>query len=52
MSHLLSIFALSALCAGWVAVQLLAKKLGTKNHIDNAGDCCGGCSCSNGCKKS
>jgi hypothetical protein len=35
--------ALAILAAGWMVVQLLAKKTGTKNHIDNPGSCCGGC---------
>lgn len=33
------------LAAGWAAVQVLARKLGTKNHIDNAGSCGNGCAC-------
>jgi hypothetical protein len=45
MHYLLPILALTALCAGWMGVQLLAKRLGTKNHIDRkASDgCCGQC---------
>ncbi|MEZ4955797.1 MAG: hypothetical protein R2825_19720 [Saprospiraceae bacterium] len=45
LSHLLPIFALSLLCAGWVAVQFLAKKMGTKNHFDHGAESCGKCSC-------
>ena len=43
----------SALAAGWVVVQLIAKKMGTKNHMDNAGSCGNGCSCQGGeaCEK-
>jgi hypothetical protein len=43
ISHILPILALAALAAGWAAVQLLARKLGTKNHIEHGKDCCGGC---------
>ena len=39
------ILILAGLTAGWVAVQLLARKMGTKNHIDNAGACGNGCTC-------
>lgn len=35
--------ALALLCAAWMAVQLLAKKQQTKNHIDHGGGCCGAC---------
>lgn len=34
---------MAGLCAGWVAVQLLAKHQGTKNHFDHAHTCCGLC---------
>jgi len=47
-SFILPILGLTALCAGWVAVQILAKHLGTKNHIDNAGSCGNGCNCGGG----
>ena len=40
---LFPVFAMAFLAAGWMAIQLLAKKSGTKNHIDNGGSCCGGC---------
>ncbi|HLG35118.1 MAG TPA: hypothetical protein VI757_09580 [Bacteroidia bacterium] len=45
------IFAMAFLAAGWMAVQLLAKKSGTKNHIDNLGSCCGGCERKEDCDK-
>jgi hypothetical protein len=41
--YLIPILALTFLAAGWAAVQLLARKMKTKNHIDNAGGCCGSC---------
>lgn len=41
------VLALTALCAGWVGVQLLAKRLGTKNHIDRPPGC-GNCNCHGG----
>jgi hypothetical protein len=46
MQSILPIIALAALCAGWVAVQLLAKKMKTKNHFDDLdGSTCGSCTC-------
>ncbi|MBE2246562.1 MAG: hypothetical protein IAE67_04845 [Candidatus Competibacteraceae bacterium] len=42
IQYLIPVFALAALAAGWMGVQLLAKKLKTKNHIDGGG-CCGAC---------
>lgn len=46
LSYLIPIIALSLLCAGWVAVQFLAKKMGTKNHFDHGAGSCGKCNCS------
>ena len=43
LPYLISILAIAGLCAGWVAVQLLAKQIGTKNHFENAKTCCGLC---------
>ncbi|MCB0620581.1 MAG: hypothetical protein KDC43_00555 [Saprospiraceae bacterium] len=43
MQTLLPILALALLAAGWAAVQLLARKLGTKNHIEHSSSCCGSC---------
>lgn len=37
------------LAAGWGGVQLLARRMGTKNHIEN--DSCGSCSCSGICDR-
>ncbi len=52
LSHLLPILALALLAAGWVAIQFLAKKMGTKNHFDNLGEGCGNCGCGSGaCQK-
>ena len=36
---------MTLLAAGWAGVQVLAHRLGTKNHIDNAGSCGNGCAC-------
>jgi len=44
------IFVLALVAAGWMGVQLLAKKMKTKNHIDNGG-CCGACSSKTSCTK-
>ncbi len=52
LSHLLPILALALLAAGWVAIQFLAKKMGTKNHFDNLGEGCGNYGCGSGaCQK-
>lgn len=45
LTYLIPVLALAGLCAGWVGVQLLARKLKTKNHIDNSSSTCGTCSC-------
>lgn len=42
-TYLIPILALTALCAGWMGMQLLAKKMNVKNHIDEGGGCCGAC---------
>ncbi len=50
--HLLPNLALALLAAGWIALQFLAKKMGTKNHFDNLGEGCGNCGCGGGaCQK-
>jgi hypothetical protein len=43
LHYIIAIGALTLLVGGWGAVQLLAKKMNVKNHIDNAGGCCGAC---------
>lgn len=46
--YIIPILCVAGLCAGWVVVQIIARKLKTKNHIDHLGqgDCinctCGG----------
>jgi len=40
---IIPVIMLSLLAAGWMGVQLLAKKWNVKNHIDNEGGCCGAC---------
>ena len=52
ISLFLPVFSLALLCAGWVVVQLLARRMGTKNHIDNAGTGCGQCGCGDSCRNS
>lgn len=47
-SIILPILLTAILVAGWGAIQFLAKKMGTKNHIDNAGSCGNGCMCQGG----
>ena len=49
--YIIPVIALSALCAGWVVVQILAKRMKTKNHFDDLGNegcincTCGGLEC-------
>ena len=45
MTYIIAILTLCALCAGWVLVQILAKKLKTKNHFDHLNSACGHCTC-------
>ncbi len=45
MKYLIIILAVGVLCAGWVLVQILAKKLKTKNHFEHLNSSCGGCTC-------
>jgi hypothetical protein len=45
INYLIPILSLAALCAGWVLVQLLAKKMKTKNHFDHLNSACGHCTC-------
>lgn len=53
MNHLLAILALTFLAALWMAVQLLARRMGTKNHIDEFKNGCGNCGCGGGhCERS
>ncbi|MBD80982.1 MAG: hypothetical protein CL840_18840 [Crocinitomicaceae bacterium] len=41
IQYIIPVLALSALCAGWVVVQMIARKMKTKNHFDHLGT--GGC---------
>lgn len=50
LTYIIPIAGLTILVAGWGAVQLLAKKMNTKNHIDHGG-CCGACSNRDSCEK-
>jgi hypothetical protein len=42
-SYLIPVLAITALTAGWMAVQMLAKSMKVKNHIDRTSGCCGAC---------
>lgn len=44
LQYIIAILSLSLLAAGWVGVQILARKMKTKNHFDNLNSC-GHCSC-------
>jgi hypothetical protein len=43
--------AVALLTGAWMAVQLLARKMQTKNHIDQTSGCCGACSNRDSCEK-
>ena len=45
IDYLIPIVSLAALCAGWVIVQVIAKKMKTKNHFDHLNSACGHCTC-------
>jgi len=45
IEYIIPIVSVAVLCAAWVMVQLLAKKLKTKNHFDDLNDSCGNCTC-------
>ncbi len=45
MKYLIVILFVGALCAGWVVVQIIAKKMKTKNHFDHLNSSCGHCTC-------
>ncbi len=49
MKYLIPILFVAILSAGWVIVRLIAKKMKTKNHMDNLGkgDCMS-CTCGAG----
>ena len=51
LQYLIPVLALMVLAAGWAALQLLAKRMQTKNHIDHGGGCCGACDHSSSCAK-
>lgn len=50
LPHLLAITLLSLLCMGWIGVQMLARKMKTKNHFDDRPGC-GTCSGTGECTK-
>jgi hypothetical protein len=45
IKYIIPIFSVAVLCAGWVLVQIVAKKMKTKNHFDHLNSGCGGCIC-------
>lgn len=50
-TYLIPVLAFTVLTGGWMAVQILAKKMKTKNHIDNTNGCCGACENKASCSK-
>lgn len=51
LSLLIPVFALAVLCAAWVGVQLLARRMGTKNHFEHGSGGCGQCGCGSVCQR-
>ena len=47
--YIIPVLAFTALTGGWMAVQILAKKMKTKNHIDSSAGCCGACTNKGSC---
>ena len=50
IQYTIPVLAMALLAAGWMGVQLLAKHMKTKNHIDHGG-CCGACENRDSCDK-
>ncbi|MCB0654916.1 MAG: hypothetical protein KDC57_02205 [Saprospiraceae bacterium] len=51
IQYLIPIIALGLLAAGWMGMQLWAKRNEVKNHIDHQGGCCGACSNRDQCER-
>jgi len=47
---LVPVLGVAVLAGGFMGVQLLARKLGIRNHIDHGG-CCGACSNRDSCER-
>ncbi|MCF8257138.1 MAG: hypothetical protein K9J06_06275 [Flavobacteriales bacterium] len=43
LEYLLPVIGLALLAGGWMAQQIIAKKMKVKNHIDRTSGCCGAC---------
>ncbi|HRW76568.1 MAG: hypothetical protein H6568_14085 [Lewinellaceae bacterium] len=51
IQYFLPVLALTAVCAGWIGVQLLARRMGTKHHLgERKAGSCGGCGCQGQCE--
>lgn len=50
--YIIGIFVVTGLTTGWIGVQLLARKMGTKNHFDQPSASCSdfgkSCDCGSG----
>jgi len=51
LSYIIPLIGFTLMVAGWMGVQILAKKMKTKNHIDNTSGCCGACENKASCSK-
>jgi hypothetical protein len=49
--YILVILSMGLLAGAWMGVQILAKRMNIKNHIDDASGCCGACSRKEECDK-
>jgi hypothetical protein len=50
LDFLVAIVGMAVLAGGFMGVQLLARKMGIRNHIDHGG-CCGACSDRDSCTR-
>ena len=48
--YIIPVLILTLVAMGWMGVQLLAKRMQTKNHIDQT-SCCGACEGKETCRK-
>ena len=51
LQYLIPMLALGIVSAGWMGMQLWAKRNEVKNHIDHEGGCCGACSNRETCER-
>ncbi len=47
--YIIPVLGLAVLAAGCMGIQILAKRMNVKNHIDHPDGCCGACANRNSC---